>query len=104
MRLGFAFRDQLLPDPDGKGKVGEAVAVEVADLPLPKAELGAPEPVRRLLDALPAQQFCRICSPMLCLSISMTSILLQRIGPPPSSQSDTAEPALSIALTIVSRS
>jgi hypothetical protein len=50
---GPAGRDQLVADAAREGQVGQVVAVEVAELLAPVAELDAAEPVRRARHAGP---------------------------------------------------
>jgi hypothetical protein len=55
--VGSSLPHQLLPDPDWEVEVGQAVTVEVAQLPLAEPKLDAAEPVRRFLDSRPTEHF-----------------------------------------------
>jgi hypothetical protein len=53
MGTSAALGDQLVADAPREWKVGDAVAVEMAELAAPEPELDAAEPVRRGLHAWP---------------------------------------------------
>jgi len=53
MRTSATLGDQFVAHAPREWKIGDAVAVEMAELTAPEPELDAPEPVRRRLHAWP---------------------------------------------------
>lgn len=55
MGPGAAFFDELVADLGRERKVGEVIAVDVAELDPAEAELGSPEAMRMRADSVPTQ-------------------------------------------------
>ncbi len=72
VRAGAAFGDQLIAHAPRERKVGDPVAVKVAELAPAQAELDASEPVRRGFHARPRLHGSVICSPV---------VMPRRLGP-----------------------